>query len=135
MNLEIHRHTATPTSTLGDLYIDGAFFCRTLERPDADQPEVSGAVCIPLGSYGCAVTYFPHMKEDAPLLSGTEHRTGIFIHVGNYPKDSEGCILVGLSQSRDFVGNSKDAFERLMERIKGQPLAVEITTGDAFVIR
>lgn len=135
MHLQIKRHTLTPTSTLGDLYIDGAFFCRTLERPDAAQPGVSGAVCIPLGTYGLSVTYFPHMKEDAPLLSGTEPRTGIFIHVGNYPKDSEGCILVGLSQSKDFVGNSKDAFERLMTKLAKNSLSIEITSGQPYVIR
>lgn len=135
MNLQVKRHTLTPTSTLGDLYIDGGFFCRTLERPDAAQPGVSGAVCIPLGNYEGSIIYFPHMKEDAPLLNGTEPRTGIFVHVGNYPKDSEGCILVGLSQSRDFVGNSKDAFERLMHKLGKEAFTVEITTGDAYVIR
>jgi len=134
MKLQVTRHTLTPTSTLGDLYIDGSFFCRTLERPDVEQ-HGAGAVCIPLGTYGGSITYFPHMKENAPLLSGTEPRTGIFIHVGNYPKDSEGCILIGLSQSKDFVGNSKDAFERLMTKLNNQPFTIEITTGPAYVIR
>jgi hypothetical protein len=126
MNLQVKRHTLTPTSTLGDLYIDGKFFCRTLERPDVAQPGVTGAVCIPPGIYGGSIAYFPHIKENAPLLSGTEPRTGIFIHIGNYPKDSIGCILVGLSQSRDFVGNSKEAFERLMAKIGKEPFTVEI---------
>lgn len=134
MNLQVKRHTLTPTSTLGDLYIDGVFFCRTLERPDAAQPDVEGAVCIPIGKYGGLISYFPHMNEDAPLLTGTEPRTGIFIHVGNYPKDSEGCILVGRSQSRDFVGNSKDAFERLVQKLGKEAFTVEIVTGDAYVI-
>lgn len=135
MNLQIKRHTLKPTSTLGDLYIDGEFFCRTLERPDVAVEGASHPVCIPLGTYEGSITYFPHMKTDAPLLSGTEPRTGIFIHVGNYPKDSEGCILVGLSQSRDFVGNSRDAFERLMHKLPKESFTVEITTGDAYVIR
>lgn len=134
MNLTINRHTTTPTSTLGDLYIDGEFFCRTLERPEECLSDAKAPFCIPLGKYGASITWFPHMKTNAPLLSGTEPRTGIFMHIGNYPKDSEGCILVGLSQSKDFVGNSRDAFERLMDKLGKNSCTVEITTGEAHVI-
>ncbi len=132
MDILIKRHTFLPTSTLGDLYLDGEHFCYTLERPSADLADATEPFCIPEGQYGAIVAFFPHMGEDAVLLSGTEPRTGIFIHVGNYPKNTEGCILVGLSQSADFVGNSKDAFERLMRKVGKNSLTVKVEGGEAW---
>jgi hypothetical protein len=42
----------------------------------------------------------------------------IMIHWGNYPHDSEGCILVGQSQGQDFIGSSRNAFEILLPKIE-----------------
>ncbi len=41
--------------------------------------------------------------------------TGIRIHIGNFPKDTEGCILVGTKLGIDKVVNSKIAFDGLMQ--------------------
>ncbi len=36
------------------------------------------------------------------------------MHVGNYPKNSKGCILLGNTRALNFVGESRKAFYKLM---------------------
>ena len=42
----------------------------------------------------------------------------ILIHSGNYPQDSLGCILVGLSEVGGAVSNSVEAIHQLFTKIK-----------------
>ena len=55
-----------------------------------------GKSCIPAGKYAVkarkSAKYGNHY-----IVGGTEPRTYILLHVGNYRKDSTGCILVGRS--------------------------------------
>jgi hypothetical protein len=46
---------------------------------------------------------------------------GIRIHIGNFSKDTEGCIMVGATNEKDgddFIGDSKVAFDRLFEKME-----------------
>jgi hypothetical protein len=61
-----------------------------------------------------------------PLLVNVPNFEGVRIHTGNTANDTEGCILVGKSKGYDFIGGSRNAFNELMERIKGQKLTIEI---------
>ncbi len=68
----------------------------------------------------------PHV-EDVP------NYTGVLIHWGNYAKDTEGCVLVGFTQAKDFIGRSRDAFESVFNLIqgaidKGEKVELEVTT-------
>lgn len=45
--------------------------------------------------------------------------SGILIHVGNYNKDSEGCVLLGLHLGVGCILESKIAFEQFMETQSG----------------
>ena len=49
---------------------------------------------------------------------------GARIHPGNTNHDTEGCILVGRTKSKDFIGQSRKAFESLFAKMK---VAKEIT--------
>lgn len=78
--------TSSPLDSIqGELYVDGLFFCHTMER-------LSKAV--PKGCYPLGVSYSPRFKKRLPYLC-VPRRTGIRIHAGNTSKDSLGCILVG----------------------------------------
>ena len=57
-------------------------------------------------------------KRELPLLLDVPNFDGIRIHIGNYPKDTEGCILVGRSEKEDYVGESRIAFEALFAKMK-----------------
>ena len=47
-----------------------------------------------------------------PFLLQVNGRVGIMIHPGNYPKDTQGCILVGRNLAKGSVSNSKQTFQK-----------------------
>ena len=73
---------------------------------------------IPPGRYPVTIYASPHFGREVPLLEDVPNRSEIEMHFGNYPTDSRGCILVGLTHEPDFVGESRKAFEKLFETIQ-----------------
>ncbi len=43
----------------------------------------------------------------------------IQIHIGNYPSHTEGCVLVGTTNSENMVGNSTAAYQKLPDFVFG----------------
>ena len=125
MNLTLYRKWFTDISTTGALFIDGAFFCYTLEDAVREQ-KVYGKTAIPYGKYEVVITYSPRFQKNMPLLLNVPNFECVRIHTGNTARDTEGCILVGKSKGYDFVGGSRKAYDELMERIKGQKVTLEI---------
>lgn len=82
----------------GVLETKSGFRCVTLERPWLDNEQ--SISCIPEGTY----TYF---YRDSPTngpvleLENVVNRTHIQIHIGNWVKNSVGCILLGRSFKLD----------------------------------
>lgn len=125
----LNRVTRTDKSTIGDLYINNEFFCYTLEDFDRDfnkdgdiddvgEEKVYGETAIPAGTYEVKLTMSTRFKRILPLLINVPHFDGIRIHRGNTAKDSLGCIIVGFTKDKDFVGKSKDAEEALIKRLQ-----------------
>lgn len=104
-------------STTGVLSLDGKEVMRTLELPWKNNK--SRQSCIPKGIY--KVTRFNSpSKGKCFMLLNVDGRNHILIHVGNYPKDSLGCILVGIKHSQpDFVSHSRIALMSL-DKIVGE---------------
>jgi hypothetical protein len=106
-------YIVNPDTTLtgaGDVRIGS-----TLELPwRANQDEISA---IPAGSYS------GHVREDGDKgwrieLDSVKGRTNVQIHLGNWPKDSIGCILLGTSISDKqacFVTKSADSMQKLRD--------------------
>jgi len=117
MNLTLQRLHFTPRSTCGELYVDDSheIFMHTLELPVKDGLPGSA---IPPGHYKVTIYASPHFGREVPLLEDVPNRSEIEIHFGNYPTDSRGCILVGLTHELDFIGESRKAFEKLFETIQ-----------------
>lgn len=132
MKIEVKRNPSDAQCTLGELFIDGAFECHTLEdivRPDGE-PKVFGQTAIPNGLYQLVITYSPHFQRDLPLLVNVPGFSGVRIHPGNTAADTEGCLLVGESAGRDAIGQSRAAFEPLFSKIRnaldaGEEVTVE----------
>lgn len=127
MKLVLEREPSTVHSTPGRLFVDGVFECFTLE--DVVRPaKVYGQTAVPPGSYRVVLTMSPRFKRVLPLLLEVPDFTGVRIHPGNTDKDTEGCVLVGQTRSRDFVGNSRAAFNTLFTKLQAarSPIYIEI---------
>jgi hypothetical protein len=110
MELQVLRKESTNISTIGSFFINGAFAYNSLELPWSDGANVHKANCILPATYPVIIDYSPHFKRDMPHILNVPDRDEIRIHVGNYPKDTEGCVLIGLSKGHDFIGQSVAAF-------------------------
>jgi len=116
MELQIQRGSDDGSSILGKMYIDGIFQCFTLE------PSASVAFpCTPPGRYLVQLLFSPRFQEVTPHIENVPGRSLIEIHPGNKPADTEGCTLVGETESKDWVGSSRDAFEALMAKLTPVP--------------
>ena len=98
--LTLVRYTRTDEVILGSLYLNGAFVCYTLEN---------AAKAIPCGMYTVQNSKSPKFKRELPLLHNEKvpASRGIRIHVGNTAKDSQGCVLVGMTREVHLLGGSK----------------------------
>lgn len=119
MKIVVVRDTFTENSTIGKMLIDGAFFCYTLEDTIRDV-KIAGETAIPYGSYKVIVNMSNRFKRLMPLLVDVKGFDGVRIHNGNTKTDTHGCILVGATKSKDFIGDSKVAFNKLMTKLNGQ---------------
>ena len=136
MELELRRRYKGEKYTIGSLYIDGKYFCDTIEDKDreldASMPvnklkrmKVYRETAIPTGRYKVDMktvsTKFktrPWAKKYngiVPRLLGVPCFAGVLLHVGNTEKDSLGCPLVGENKVKGQVINSTTTFYKLMD--------------------
>lgn len=131
MKLTLRSQPTQPNYTLGSLYVNDVFECFTLEDTVRVGAKVFGKTAIPAGVYGVDITYSPHFGRNLPLLVNVPNFEGVRIHPGNTDADTEGCILVGTTESADFIGNSRVAFEALFAKLDAahtqhEPIVIEI---------
>lgn len=120
MNLRLEREPTVDEKTFGSLYIDGQFYCYTIE--DAMRPvKIAGRTAIPLGTYQVIITPSVRFKRKLPLLLNVPNYVGVRIHPGNTIEDTDGCILPGLIKTPSGVGQSRLAFEPLLARLERAP--------------
>lgn len=127
MELLLQRTTQTAVSTQGQLFLNGHFLCYTLEPVVREQAGVPvaiwkswGKAAVPAGTYRIEIATFTgdHGESyDAPLLENVPGFAGVYIHIGNYPQDTDGCILVGTTPGDDEVDDSQVAFDALFPQI------------------
>jgi len=110
MELLLQRRPATDDAILGMLAVDGVFECFTCERVGVE---------IAPGRYPVTITPSAHFGRLLPLIENVPGRSGLRIHSGNFPLDSEGCVLVGQSRAVDSVLDSRLAMAALQPKIAG----------------
>lgn len=128
MELLIERKWLKDNYTIGRLYINGTFFCNTLEDKvrdinkngvfDNGEYKVYSQTAIPYGEYEVVVNYSPKFKRELPRLLNVPHFEGILIHRGNKPEDSAGCILVGENTKKGMVLNSTKYENKIVKLLK-----------------
>jgi len=118
MKLELKRLHRTDNSTIGELTIDGKFECYTLEDKERDV-KIKGETAIPKGTYKVIINQSNRFKKLLPLLISVPNFEGVRIHPGNSNHDTEGCILVGMNRSLDYITKSRKAFDSLFKKMQG----------------
>ena len=123
MNLLVDRIFLGDSYTIGKLYIDGKYFCDTLEDTVRDlkhdgSGKVYGETAIPAGVYAVIVNRSPKFRRMLPRLLNVPFFDGILIHAGNSAKDSYGCILVGKNSKKGMVLESKKYEKLLVETLQ-----------------
>ena len=118
MNINLIRTTPNDFAIFGLLTVDGQSSIYTLERQ---------GVQIPLGTYPIEITASQDLtcrcpdgkiSHLLPLLDNVPGRSAIRIHGGNWPRDSEGCILVGLQKGAGMIMQSQAALTPLVAQIR-----------------
>lgn len=123
MIIKIKRLYRSENSTIGEMTVDGKWECYTLEDKEREI-KIKSETAIPKGTYKVIINQSNRFKKLLPLLLNVPNFEGVRIHPGNSNHDTEGCILVGRTRSKDFIGQSRKAFESLFAKMK---LAKEIT--------
>jgi len=117
MELTLKRTELKEGFTLGELFIDNAFFCYTVEDK-VRKEKIKAITAIPYGYYKVIINVSNRFKKRMPLLIDVPFFEGVRIHSGNTALDTEGCILVGMVRTENGVGMSRVAFMKLMERLE-----------------
>lgn len=137
MKLLVRRTYRNPDYTIGHLYINGRYFCDTVEDTDRsltqDMPlskimqiKVKGKTCIPYGTYRITLNvvsgkysnyikypYAKDIKGKMPRLLNVPGFDGILIHPGTTAKDTDGCLVTGENKIKGGVINSVVTWKKL----------------------
>ena len=155
MNLKVERRWPKVTYTIGRLYIDGIFYCNTLEDrdrgllqtdplPTIQKRKIAGETAIPKGAYDVLMNvtspkyagvawYYNFCRGKMPRLKDVPGFDGILIHPGgsNGPLDTRGCILVGRNTKVGKLTDSRACFQEIYRLMKqaadqGEKITIEI---------
>lgn len=140
MRLKLIRKYKLPAYTIGKLYINGVYFCDTLEDTDrglSDTMPVAeiarrkryGTTAIPYGTYRIDMNtispkyqkrnpaYTRAYQHKLPRLLNVKGFEGVLIHAGNTANDTLGCVLVGRNTVKGKVLQSQATWRTLMDKL------------------
>ena len=128
MEILIKREYKKKDYTIGKMYINGEYFCDTLEDTDRglkqDMPlselkelKEYGRTAIPTGEYVLTTEYSNRFEKMLPLIHNVPAFEGVRIHSGNTHEDTEGCILVGKNRAKGKVLDSRKTMSEFMRII------------------
>ena len=120
MQIKLARTWKNPVCTTGQISIDGEPRYFSLELPELfeGQSNVNDKCCIPVGTYKVTRFFSPKRQYFVGLLHDVPGRSMIEMHIGNFPHDTDGCILLGMRRINDYeIAESAVAFESFMEEL------------------
>lgn len=150
MEILLIRIAKKQSYTIGKLYIDGVYFCDTIEDTDRGlsqgQPLATiqknkkyGITAIPTGRYEVlmnitspkysTIAFYKQYANNGkvPRLKNVPGWDGVLIHCGNTAADSLGCIIVGENKAVGKVLNSKETFKKLYSKLQEATDTIYIT--------
>lgn len=137
MKIQVKRIAKKDTYTIGKLYINGKYYCDTLEDKDrgldSKMPitninaiKIKSKTAIPTGTYKVTLdiqspkysnfTKYSFAKScngKIPRLLNVPGYEGVLIHPGNTSDDTDGCILVGENKEVGKLVNSRATWMEL----------------------
>lgn len=138
MKLELKRIALKPNYTIGKLFINGTYYCDTIEdkvidlnkngKFDDGLTKVMHQTAIPYGTFKVVVNHSPKFNRELPRLLDVPYFEGILIHNGSDQNSSSGCIIVGENKTVGKVTNSTFYMNNLTARIKDAQNKGETTT-------
>lgn len=153
MKIRVERKWPKATYVIGRLYIDGIFYCNSLEDTDRGLKQtdslayiksrkVANETAIPKGTYKVAMNvtspkyaasswYWSLCQGKVPRLLNVPGFDGILIHTGNNPLQTSGCLLVGKNTKVGQLTESKETFKKIYKLMKsaydkGEEITIEI---------
>ena len=153
MKLKVDRRWKKATYTIGRLYIDGIYYCNTLEDKDRGLKQtdslsviksrkVAGETAIPTGTYKVAmnvtspkyagVSWFWNLcRGKMPRLLDVPGFDGILVHTGSTSIDTRGCLLVGKNTKVGALTESRVCFQQIYKLMRdaadhGEEITIEI---------
>ena len=125
VTIEIRRATYTDTSiisriTVGSDKATKSFAGYALENAHAGV--LHNRMPTPHGSYRATTRKEGHLGWRIQLHGVPDH-TDIEIHHGNYPRNPEGCFVVGLTKSDNFVGHGDKAMAEIRSIVESDASA------------
>lgn len=131
--LERNTSDITDDAVFGNLYINGVFYCNTLENLKT---------LVPQGLYDVAYNNSPKFGRKLPMFFNNfdcKPERGLRMHAGNSKDDSQGCILLGeryykANYISNKIKNSKATVERLCDLFEtdGKPNRTILIIGSLY---
>lgn len=127
MNILVDRVASNHDVTISRVYINDRFFCHGLED-EYRAHKSPGETRIPAGCYDLDVrrmggfhqrysTLFPSLHKGMIEIAGVPDFRWVLIHVGNYERDTAGCLLLGRADFEAWaVWQSKATYKRFYAR-------------------
>lgn len=107
--------------------LQSSFECYILEDRVREIPgipvnvwKIDKVTAIPTGTYEVVIDMSTRFKKPMMHLLDVKGFSGIRVHSGNTPLDTEGCLIAGAItyESQGTVGNSRDARDKLSSKIQ-----------------
>lgn len=134
--IKIIRDLFTPTTSSGLMFINGEFFCYTLEDvARAEGIKISGVTAIGAGFYDVMLTQSTRFKRLMPLIYNQKDLsidnkgiqfTGVRMHGGNTHINTDACICVAFNRiNANYIWKTAE-YELVKELKKYDKITLEI---------
>lgn len=157
MKILVKRTYNCSTYCIGHLFIEGKYFCDTIEdvdrglTSDMTLAEISkrkkyGITAIPTGTYKVDMNtvsplyakknrnYSRPYGHKMPRVLNVKGYNGILIHPGTTANDTLGCLIVGENKVKGKVINSQATWKKLMDILLKDKDNISITYTRTFNI-
>ena len=142
MEIKVKRKQFLNDRTIGELFIDDKFFCKTLEdtyrglkntmsNAEIDKIKLVGKTACPSGRYRLILSFSIKLKRFLPLILDVPRGKGVRLHKGSGPEYTNACVLLGFkinkeNRLREYQEAEIELMKILETANKKEPLYITI---------